>query len=146
MVRRARAYDALGQAEKAGDDFEAAARAKPTNPDAHAGLGYIEARRKQYTEARREANLAVLHGWGDYGILHNVACIYGVLSRLDAVREAEYQDLALDQLRQAVALWRKGVLQGGSGPNELRLIEQEPAFPQALRDRDEFKQLSKGEP
>jgi len=142
LVKRGWAYDALRQADKAGDDFEAAAHIEPKNAEAHTGLGYIEARRKQHAEARREANLALLHGAGDYLILHNVACIYAALSRTDVVREAEYQDLAIDQLRQAVALRKRG----GKGPDEIRLIEREPAFPRALRDRPEFLDLLKGEP
>jgi len=54
------------------------------NGEAHVGLGYVHALRKNAAAALREAHLATLYGAGDYGVLHNVACVYSVLGREDA--------------------------------------------------------------
>jgi len=54
----------------------------------------------------------------------------------------EYQDLALDSLRRAVDLWKRV---GKTHPNELALIEVEPAFGPDLRARAEFKEIVAGD-
>ena len=112
-------------------------RLDPTHAEAHAGLGYVQASRKAPAEARRQAGLALLHGAGDYLVLHNIACVYARLAQTDAARAAEYEDQTLDHLRRAVELWRRG----GSGPDEVQLIQGESAFHAGLRARPEFKQL-----
>ena len=70
---------------KALADFTAAAAADPNDPKAHAGIGYLRARQKLTPQAQQEAELALLHGTDlkaprNYLNLHNVACIYAVLS------------------------------------------------------------------
>ena len=87
--------------------------------------------------SRTLAGLALLHGGGDYLVLHNIACVYARLSQTDAARAVECEDLTIDHLRRAVELWRKG----GSGPDELQLIQDESAFHARLRARPEFQQL-----
>lgn len=121
-------------------DFTAALEIEPGHAEAHTGLGYVQACLGQAAEAQRQANLAVLHGSGDYLILHNVACIYAKLSEQDPKKTKNYQDLAIDQLQRAVELWKKG----GTGPSELLLIKYDPAFPPSLRGRPEFQKLVSG--
>ena len=137
------AYSNLAENGKAKDDFAAAVALDPTYAMAYTGLGYTEAMLKVPVPARRHAGLAVLHGSGDYVVLHNVACIYGALSSTDPTRSQEYQEMAIDQLQQAVDLWKKG---NRMGPSEIQLIEVESAFPPALRERPEFKKLLKDNP
>jgi serine/threonine protein kinase/Tfp pilus assembly protein PilF len=138
-VKRGWAYADLQppQYDKAKEDFTVAIGRDPTHGEAHAGLAYIQASRKSPADARRQACQALLHGSGDYLVLHNVACAYARLSQTDSDRAAEYEDLALDQLRRAVELWKRA----GKGPDEVRLIEAEPAFPPSLRNRPEFKEI-----
>lgn len=108
---------------------------EPHNADAHAGLGYIVLR-KSPAEAQREAVLGLLHGSGDYLALHNLACIYAELSQTDNGQAKQHQDVTFALLRRAVALWRRG----GTGPDELRAIREEPSFG-PLRNTEEFKKL-----
>jgi tetratricopeptide (TPR) repeat protein len=128
--------DAAG-AQKA---FAEAASLAPSNAEAHTGLGYLRARNNKCAEAQQETDKALLYGSGDYFVLHNVACIYAVLAHEDKERAAEHQDMAITLLRRAVELWR----QGGTGPDEIKLIEKEPAFDASLRDRPEFRELLQG--
>ncbi len=137
-VKRGWAYEKLQPPdyEKAQADFAAALELDPSHAEAHTGLGYIQACRNQDAEARRQAHRAILHGAGDYLVLHNVACIYGRLAQ-DGKQAAEYENLAIDQLRRAVELWKRD----RSGPNELQLIQVDQAFSPALRARPEFQKL-----
>jgi tetratricopeptide (TPR) repeat protein len=121
----------------AGTDFEAALKLAPDHAEAHTGLGYVEALRGAGPAARREAQMAVLYGAGDFLILHNVACVFAKLSEAKGAPTKEYEDLAIGYLRRAVELWKRD----RSGPNELALIRGESAFGPALRARPEFKQL-----
>jgi tetratricopeptide (TPR) repeat protein/predicted Ser/Thr protein kinase len=141
LVKRGWAYEKLEPPKyaEAQNDFAAALRLEPMHAEAHTGLGYIQACRQRDAGARREAGQAILHGGGDYLILHNVACIYAKLAQTDAQRTVEYEDLALDHLRRGVELWRKG----GTGPSAVELIQVEPAFAPSLRDRPEFQELLK---
>ncbi len=137
LVKRGWAYEKLQELDKALADFRAAVEIDPNHPEAHTGLGYVQAGRNESANARRHAHQAILFGAGDYLILHNVACIYGKLSQTLPQQSAEYEDLVLDQLKQAVALWKRD----RSGPNELQLIEAEPAFTPAIRAKPEFRRL-----
>ena len=87
LVQRGWLLAALQDQGAAQADFEKAVAEQPEHAEAHSGLGYVLACRKKGAEARREANLALLHGGGDYLILHNVACIYGELSAADRIYE-----------------------------------------------------------
>jgi Flp pilus assembly protein TadD len=124
------------QQDKAQEDFASLLRLEPHNADAHAGLGYLAARRKSATEAQRETVHALLTGYGDYLALHNLACIYAELSLADRGQEKQYQDTAIALLQRAVELWRRG----GTGPNEIGLIRGELSFKE-LRKRKEIKKL-----
>jgi len=137
-AKRGWAQIEVGQAALAKEDFRTALAIDPIHPESHTGLGYVEAVLKAPATARRHAALATLHGSGDYLVLHNVACIFGELSKTDFLRAKEHQDLALDHIERAVELWRKG---DKKGPNEMILIEREGAFSKALRSRPEFKKL-----
>jgi serine/threonine protein kinase/Flp pilus assembly protein TadD len=141
-VLRAWAYDKLQppQRTKARDDFQTVLKANPAHAEAHSGLGYIQASLGNAAEANRHANLAMLHGGGDYLILHNVACIYAKLAQTDKERQTHLETLAIDQLRRAVELWNRD----RNGPDELRQIQVESAFSEQLRDRPDFKALLKG--
>ncbi len=141
-VKRGWVYVTLNQNDKARADFLAAVATDPQHAEAHTGLGYTQASLKGPAEARRHANLALLHGAGDYLVLHNVACIFATLSDKEPAQK-EFQDLALDQLYRAVDLWKKG---GKTGPDEIRLIQGEPAFSQGLRQRPEFQKLVSDSP
>ncbi len=136
--QRAWAYIDVDQLEKAREDFIAAVELDPSHADSYAGLGYTEAMLKDPVQARRHAALATLHGAGDYLVLHNVACVYGALSKMELPRAKEHQDTTLDHLRRAVDLWKKG---DKKGPNEIRLILNDAAFPPELRARAEFKRI-----
>jgi tetratricopeptide (TPR) repeat protein/tRNA A-37 threonylcarbamoyl transferase component Bud32 len=137
LASRGWAYDRLKQIDKAQADFAQAVNAEPKHAEAHTGLGYMRALQKAEVEARREAELGLLYGAGDYLILHNVACIFAALSEANPQRATEYQDMAVALLQQAVELWRRS----GTGANEIQLIEVEPAFPPALRARPEIQRL-----
>jgi tRNA A-37 threonylcarbamoyl transferase component Bud32/Flp pilus assembly protein TadD len=119
-------------------DFAAVLSRNSSDKEAHTGLGYVHALRQATGPALREAQWATFYGAGDYGILHNVACIYAVLARGDPVRRKDYEDLALDALRRALDLWKRG---GKTEPNELDQIEGESAFKPDLCKRQEFKDL-----
>jgi tetratricopeptide (TPR) repeat protein len=149
LIKRGWAWDALGQSPRAQADFQAAIRQEPTNPEAHAGLGYLRAAAKlpATAGAQQEADLALLHGADlpperRYLVLHNVACIYAKLAQADAQQATAHQDVAIALLRRAIDLWKRG---GGSGPSEIQLIEEELAFPPALRERPEFRALLRAE-
>jgi tetratricopeptide (TPR) repeat protein/tRNA A-37 threonylcarbamoyl transferase component Bud32 len=127
------------QYDRAREALDAVLRLDPTNKEAHAQLGYLHVLQRSPGEAQREAAQALLHGGGDYLILHWVACIYAGLSRIDPGQASKHQDMAMALINRAVELWR----QGGPGPNELALIRGEEAF-RPLKDRPEFVRLLKG--
>ena len=145
LVKRAWTYNTLNQFEDAKLDFAAAIAVAPADGEAYAGLGYVEAMLKLPSPARRHANLAMTYSQGNYMVVHNTACIFGALSRTDPLRAREYEDMAIDQLRHAIELWKKANRQG---PNEIDLIkaESEATFPPALQARPEFARLLKPEP
>jgi tetratricopeptide (TPR) repeat protein len=140
LVQRGWACEREGRYERAAADFARAVQLDFRNAEALTGLGYLHARRHRCAEAQWAAAQALLHGPSDYLVLHNVACIYALLSQADTSRAAGHQDMALRLLGQAVELWR----QGGAGPDEVELIRREPAFDPSLRARPEFKRLSSG--
>ena len=121
MIKRAWAYDALKQRDKAEADFAAAVRIDPDNWEAHSGLGYVRAVQKLMPEAQQEAELALLHGGDNYLVMHNVACIHSVLSVNDGRQRRWHEDVAMAMLQRAVKLWK----QAGTGPNEIALIKAE---------------------
>jgi serine/threonine protein kinase/Flp pilus assembly protein TadD len=127
------------QYAKARADFAQALGAEAKNAEAHTGLGYVRACQGDSVDAQRHASEALIHGAGDYLVLHNVASIYGQLSQTDRARATAYQDTAMVQLQRAVELWKWG----GAGPNEIQLIRKEGAFPPAMRDREDFRKLVK---
>jgi len=104
--------------------------------EAHTGLGYLWACQKNPAEAQREAARALRLGAGDYLVLHNVACIYAVLSRNDRQDVGPDADTALTFIQQALEVWKRKKI----GPNELVLIQQEAAF-KHLEKREEFRKL-----
>jgi tetratricopeptide (TPR) repeat protein/tRNA A-37 threonylcarbamoyl transferase component Bud32 len=118
-------------------DFSAAIAADASNAEAHAGLGYVAACQGDYAEAQDQAAAALLYGSDDYLILHDVACIYAQMYQTDLAHQADHQALTFEMLEKAVALWRAH----GTGPDELRLIKQEPAFPPSLRQTAEFQRI-----
>ncbi len=92
LNKRGWAYDGVNQRDKALADFIAATKVDPLNADAHSGLGYIRAVQNFQPEAQREAGLALLQAPElsapqNYLLLHNVACIYAVLSQVDTRRQ-----------------------------------------------------------
>src|SRR5262249_14160455 len=96
LVKRGWAYVNLTPplTDKARQDFGRVVRLDPRHAEARAGLGSVQASRKPPAEARRQAALALLHGAGDYLVLHNIACVYARLAQTDVARAAEYEDQA----------------------------------------------------
>ena len=137
LNKRGWAQDAIGQPERALEDFTAATRADPEDAEAHSGLGYIQARKTNVPEAQREADLALLHGGDRSMILHNVACIYVVLAQADERQAPAHQDAAMALLRRAVKVWRRS----GTGPNAIDQIKSDPTF-EPLRKRRDYQELS----
>jgi tetratricopeptide (TPR) repeat protein len=109
---------------RARDEFTEAVHLDPTHADAHAGLGFVRAVQRAPAEAQREAGLALFHEGDNYGILHNVACVYAVLAEIDIAQKKPHQDAAIDYLRRAVQLCRDT----GYGKTEVENIEVDPAF------------------
>jgi tetratricopeptide (TPR) repeat protein len=137
QMNRAWVYQRLTQYDKAQADFQAVISRDPANAEAHTGSGYVYACQNHYDEAHEQAERALLHGAGDYLILHNVACIYAEISKTQSQRTRELQDAAIATLSRAIELWHRGNL----GPDEIDQIKHEPAFAQSLRARPEFQQL-----
>jgi tetratricopeptide (TPR) repeat protein len=116
---------------------------------AHAGLGYVYACTGETTKALEEATratLAVRTVKGDivlyanhFRLRHNLACIYGELSRCGDEYQKDHEKLAVDYLREAVALAKRM----GMIDEERGNIEIEPAFPPALKNRRDFQDLLK---
>jgi len=141
-VNRGWTFEAAGKLAEATADFDASRRLAPDNAEAIVGLGYLLASTAKIADAQTYASLALLEGSNDYLILHNVACIYGRLSALDAPRRVEHEDTALLILGKAMELWRSSRSGSGSGrPSEPDLIRSETAFPAGMRSRDSFKAL-----
>jgi tetratricopeptide (TPR) repeat protein len=159
-LRNKRGWVLLGvkppQSDQARGDFAVASRLKPATAadrlavaDAHIGLGYVHACAGRAPDAAHEATrtLLALRGTeGDavrhvdhYVLRHNLACIYGELSRSDAKHRAEHEELAMEFLREAVAQARRT----GAGAEEADNIDGEPAFPPSLRERPDFRELQK---
>ncbi|HEX5269042.1 MAG TPA: protein kinase [Gemmataceae bacterium] len=127
------------QLGKARDDFAGAMRLDPAHADAHAGLGYVRALDGAPAEARDEAALALWHGGDDYLILHNVACVYAVLSETEKGQTRQDQDMAVGLLRRAVQLCHHA----GDGDKELRQIQGDSSLA-VLSGHPGFRQLLGG--
>src|SRR5262249_53883943 len=96
LMKRGSARVNDGQPAEGEEAFRAVLRRAPSHAEAHTGVGYVRALRKDVAGGLREAHLATLYGAGDYGVLHNVACIYAGLALGDKARQTEYEDLAID--------------------------------------------------
>jgi Flp pilus assembly protein TadD len=131
LINRGWQWVNLNRDREAQADFAAALKLAPKNSEALTGIGYVDARQNRHFDAERHAALALLGGADDYMILHNVACIYAELSRVDNARQAEREDAALAMLERAVSLWR----QAQGGPDEMQLIQNESAFSVSFRQR-----------
>lgn len=127
----------LGNGDGAIADFEAALKANPENAEAHSAHGFLLALRNPSADAEQAALRAILHGAGDYLILHNVACIYAELAVALPDESAAYEQSALDILERGLQLWKKG---NRSGPNAIQLASQESSF-RNLSKRPSFKTL-----
>jgi tetratricopeptide (TPR) repeat protein len=138
-IQRGWAYVQERRQEQAEADFARAVLLDPTNAEAHTGFGYLLAGGQKYAAAQREAAEALLRGPGDYLVLHNVACIYALLARGDKEWAAQYRDMTITLLGRAVELWRQG---GAGPPDEIQLINNEPAFDDSLKQR--FRKVLEG--
>jgi hypothetical protein len=56
---------------------------------------------------------------------------------IDSTRATTDQDAAIRLLERAITAWRGG----WGGPDEVEKIRDEPAFPQSMRQREDFKRL-----
>jgi tetratricopeptide (TPR) repeat protein/tRNA A-37 threonylcarbamoyl transferase component Bud32 len=120
-------------------DFSAALRQSPENPESHAGFGFVLAKIGDDGAARMEASTALLTGQNSHLVLHNVGCIYGVLSGADKDRQPEDENLSLAALARAIEISRQ--YHDTVDADEAMLIRQEDSFPAALRARPEFQRL-----
>lgn len=118
-------------------DFEAALKANPENAEAHSAHGFLLALQNPSADAERAAVRAILHGAGDYLILHNVACIYAELATASPGKAVGYERSALDIIERGLALWQKG---NRSGPDAVQLARGEPSF-RNLAKREAFRNL-----
>jgi tetratricopeptide (TPR) repeat protein/tRNA A-37 threonylcarbamoyl transferase component Bud32 len=128
------------QFEQARKEFTEAIRLNPAYADAHAGLGFVAAVQGAPGEALLAANRASALGADDYMILHNVACVYAELSRVEKGRQAQHQDAAMDLLRRAVTLCRRE----GGGDREIQEIKGDASL-KVLADRPDYRALVTGE-
>lgn len=106
-------------------DFEAALQVNSENAEAYSARGFLLAPGNPSMSAERAALQAILHGAGDYLILHNVACIYAELAARSPARGPDYEQAALDVLSRGLRLWQQG---NRSGPNAIQLARHEPSF------------------
>lgn len=127
----------LNRVNEAIADFEAALTANPENAEAHSAHGFLLAIVNPSLDAERAALQAVLHGAGDYLILHNVACIYAELATRAADGADAYEQTAITILRRGLQLWEKG---DRSGPDAIALATNEPSF-RDLAKRPDFQAL-----
>src|SRR5262249_38519181 len=115
-------------------DFARAAKIKAadresrlTRANAYSGLGIVHVRQKSPAQAQAAAAQALALLYRDdsansYIIVHNVACIFAELAEVDRDQARTHQDVALEHIRRALDLWRRG---GKKEPNEAKLIEIE---------------------
>jgi len=129
------------QYEQARKEFTEALRLDPASADAHAGLGFVGAVQGASGEALLAANRASALGADDYMILHNVACVYAELSRVEKGRQAQHQDAAMDLLRRAVRLCRE---EEGDGSREIKQIQDDTSL-RLLATRKDYRALVAGE-
>lgn len=127
----------LNQAAGAIADFEAALKINPQNAEAHSAHGFLLAIVNPSVAAEQAAVKAILHGGGDYLILHNVACIYAELAQRSPNNADSYEQSALEIIRHGIQLWNNG---GRSGPDAIQLATGEPSF-RELSKRPGFQQL-----
>jgi len=132
-------YDDLPHRDRAREEFAVAIRLDRSHADAHAGLGFLAALRRSSSEAKGEAALALWHGRDEYLLLHNVACIYAVLSQVENGQVRQDKDIAMDLLRRAVTLCQ----QAGEGNREIGCIKGDSAL-KVLSDRQDFRDLIDG--
>ncbi len=140
LLRRAQLFLTPAHFEQARDSYTAVVHLDPGNAEAHAGLGYVFALQRSAGPAQREAAEALLHGGGDYLILHWVACIYAQLSQVQSGEADRHQDLAMGLLRQAV----KFAGRQGAAAAERASIAVDEAF-RPLQGRSDFRMLVRGE-
>lgn len=124
--------------ELALNDFLTTLQIEPDNSEAHTGAGFVRSILEAPADAQKSAAEALLHGAGDYFVLHNVACIYAEMSLLDRAKEKECQDVAINILNRAVELWKRD---GSGEPNELMQIKYEESFRESIRSRADFLKL-----
>jgi tetratricopeptide (TPR) repeat protein len=121
---------------RANADFGKAVELDTTHGDAHAGLGYVAAKRGLTGPAHREAFLAEFHAGDNYAVLHNVACVYAELSLIEKGQEEKDRDAAMELLRRGDRLCRKG----GEGNKAIDMMKGEESF-KVLHDREDWKKL-----
>jgi tetratricopeptide (TPR) repeat protein len=136
-INRGWSLDAANRLADAEADFREALELSPDHAEAMTGLAYVLARQGHREEAQRRAALALVADPNEYRILHNVACVYAALSMVDSSRATTDQDAAVRLLERAIAAWRGG----WGGPDEVERIRDELAFPQSMRQREDFKRL-----
>src|SRR4029077_19872708 len=98
---------------------------------------YVAALENSPGAAQREAALALWHGADEYLVLHNVACVYAALSRVEKGQAGQHQDLAVDLLRRADQLCRRR----GQGDREVWNMQSDQSL-KALWGRPDFRKLS----
>ena len=141
LIKRGWTLELLNQHERASADFAAAVRVGPRMRKSHRP-GLCPRALNRPVEAQREAGLALLHGGENYLVLHNVACIYAVLSQASDNQSPAYKEAAVAVLGRAIAQWNCAAADNRPGPSEIALIKSEKVFDQ-FRDRADFQRLTR---
>ena len=144
---------------RAKHSYETATQATPKSPheevlvpQAHFWLGYLDALQQDgaLQQDPAAAGRAAMRTYllledlpaGEkerYVVLHNLACIYAELSKVDNNQRKELEDLALSFLTRAVRIANTH----HEGAMQARAMEVESAFGDKLRRRAEFQQILK---
>lgn len=134
------------------DDYLRATRIQPKNDsevllvaEAHSWVGILLTEAGEVDEAIRHAarSLAVLFSVDEhqqaFGVLHNIACIYGGVSQTNEDHRVELEDMAIEILAEAVSRAKRAGREALE--REAIRVEEEPFFGPELKARPEFQSL-----
>jgi serine/threonine protein kinase/lipoprotein NlpI len=137
-------YIELNQFDNGRDDFAIAAQSEPKSPrefiaraEAHTGLGLSHALLGNSIDAIYEAGRAWMfleQGAEHYIVWHNIACIYGEVSKASNDQKYnKYDEQALEFLGRAVKT--------GGPLAQARIMREERFLPEWLRENEKYQRL-----